>query len=199
MRKTHVVMAMIFLFLGTAGICVLDAQAPSSPPPLKPQSGSRDVGLLFNVPSILLELQSYQGGLGLKIGSGPWAFRAGADVMYNSAANSSNVSGTFAIEYHFLTGPISPYVGAVVGAGWTYQQDVMSDIPLSAGGIAGVEIFVFDFLSVYAEYAISGTLSLTQDLQTNSWSKSFLVDSGLGNSGTLGIVVYFTRQGHEKK
>jgi hypothetical protein len=157
------------------------------------------MGLLFNVPSLLGEPESYQGGIGLKFGSGQVFYRASLDLMYNDAASSFQTSGSFALEYHLFTGPVSPYIGGILAAGWARQEAVTSMFPLSAGAIGGVEVFLLDCLSVYMEYTLQGTFTLVQDLQTQAWSNSFLFDTKLGNGARLGIVVYFIRAGQPAK
>jgi hypothetical protein len=183
--------AVLVLLSGLVGMTTLHAEA--APAAAQSKTGSRDIGILFNVPSLLMEIESYQGGLGFKIGQGSWAYRGGVDVMFNSSAHSASVGGNLAVEYHLISGPVSPYIGAAVSAGFAYQQDVTSMIPLSVGAIAGAEVFIFDFLSVYAEYTLAFDATFVQDASSNSWTTSYLLDSRLGNSSRLGIVVYFMR------
>jgi hypothetical protein len=164
---------------------------------LAPKNGPNDLGLLFTAPSLLMEIQSYNGGIGVKVGSGPLGYRLSLDVVYNSSAYSFNVNGSFAVEYHLIPGPVSPYVGGIVGIGWARQEGMTSMVPLTAGAIAGVEVFLLDFLSVYAEYNLTADLTFVQDLQTQNWSSSLLLDSKVGNNARLGIVIYFMRQKSE--
>ncbi len=189
--------ALLFICLPCAVCLRAESSALANGP--QPKSGAMDFGFLFNAPSLTLELESYQGGVGFKLGSGPWAYRVAVDVMYNSDADSFSLSGNLAVEYHIFPGPISPYVGGYTSAGWAFQKDVTSQVPLSLGAIAGVEVFIFDFLSIYAEYNLACDLTFVQDAQTKDWSRSFLFDSRVGNSARLGFVVYFMREGQEKK
>ena len=47
----------------------------------KPAVGERDLGVIFNTNDILLDLESYQGGVGAKIGLGQYVLRPMADIL----------------------------------------------------------------------------------------------------------------------
>ncbi len=96
-------------------------------------------------------------------------------------------------EYHLIPGPISPYIGASLGAGYLTQTNVTSVVSFSVGALAGVEVFIADFLSVFAEYTIAANLSSTTDLATSQNTFDYLINTGMGNNAKLGIVIYFMR------
>jgi hypothetical protein len=73
-------------------------------------------------------------------------------------------------------------------------------VNFSLGAIAGVEIYVLDFLSVFAEYTLVAVLSNATDLQTSQNTFNYLINTGVGNSAEIGIVIYFVRsQGKSDK
>ncbi len=112
------------------------------------------------------------------------------------------------LENHFLPGSISPYWGGFFSLGLislmstvdanNWSQNITTQ--LSAGGLFGVEIFIFDFLSLFAEYSLSATLnanttsnSIEGFVETTAEYEHTL-DIGLGNESRIGIVIYFWRK-----
>ena len=61
-----------------------------------------------------------------------------------------------------------------------------------------MEVFLFDFLSVFAEYSLAADFTLTTNLQTAQTTFDYLVDTRMGNDSKLGIVLYFMRAGVKK-
>jgi hypothetical protein len=169
-------------------------KAPSPFQKLDVPQGSYDLGLIFNTSSILLDLESYQAGLGLKIGRDKVSFRGLFDLVLNGASDSFALNAGTAIQFYLIPGlSISPYVGGSVGGGYMRQADAMSMVVLSVGALAGVEVFLFDFLSVFAEYAITADFTLSTDIPSSQTTFDYLVDTGMGNNSKLGIVIYFMR------
>ena len=65
------------------------------------------------------------------------------------------------------------------------------------GAVLGVEFFILEFLSIFAEYNLSfnGTISSTSTSVAGNVTKTnpelnFTIDSGIGNNSSLGIVIY---------
>jgi hypothetical protein len=94
--------------------------------------------------------------------------------------NTVNFGMSAACEYHFITGPVSPYAGALAGI------EILSDSTATAadyhlGGIFGVELSPLDFLSLYVEYSLTATFRET----------GTEVDLGKNHLPTFGAVFYF--------
>ena len=169
------------------------AEGSSLIPSSSPAKGPCDVGVIFNTKDLLFGLESYQAGLGAKIGLGNLCFRGLFDFTVNGSANSLALNLGAAVEYHLIPGPISPYVGASIGGGYMTQNKLTSAVNFSFGALGGVEVFILDFLSVFAEYAITADLINTTDLQTEQTTFDYLISTKMGNNAKLGIVIYFMR------
>jgi hypothetical protein len=175
-----------------------ESEASSGLLKLSPAQGSHDLGLIFSTNNLLLAPEGYQGGIGAKIGWGTFALRAAVDLVLNGSSQSTSVLAGAAGEYHLAPGPVSPYVGGFLQAGYMQQSNTLSVVPITVGALAGVEVFVFDFLSLFAEYSLSLTVTATTDLQSSQTTVDYLVQTGVGNGSKLGIVIYFTRIGARK-
>ncbi len=76
-------------------------------------------------------------------------------------------------------------------------MEKVTTIPLSAGPIFGVEVYVFNFLSLFAEYSmtVSYTTTITQQsvagIATENTDSDFGTEIGIGNNSKIGIVLYF--------
>ncbi len=161
--------------------------------------GKFDCGLIFNTSDLLLSLESYQGGIGMKFTWGNISLRGTFDLLYNGSADAFAINGGIALEYHLLKGPISPYIGGLVSGGYMTEKDVSTSIPVSAGLIAGAEVFIFDFLSFFAEYCIAADLTWKTDQVTDEDTFDYLIDTRMGNNAKLGIVIYLQRAGSKKR
>ncbi len=151
-----------------------------------------EAGIIFDMDTPLHGLESYQGGLGARLSFYPSAVRALVDLQYTSTSGSLAVNLGAVYEYHFLPSPVSPYVGLSLGIGYLQQQPTALLVPLSAGVVVGAEVYVLDYLSVFAEYGISLDYTQVTDLQAQSTSTSWTVGTGMGNGGMIGVTLYFT-------
>lgn len=197
-RAMKLTTAGIIFFCVTASIVSAEAQTTGSAPRLSPVQGARDLGLIFSADDLLMGLESYEAGLGIKIGRGNRCLRGALDFVVNGASNSFSVNAGGTGEFHLAPPPISPYIGGFAQIGYMKQGTSTSAIPFSLGAVAGVEVFIFDFLSVFAEYNLAFNCTLTTDLQTSQTSFDYLIDTRMGNNSKLGIVVYFMRMGAKK-
>jgi len=175
----------------------------------KPAAGERDLGVIFNTGDILLDLESYQGGVGAKIGLGPYVLRPMADILLNTDFNPFSLTLGAVLEKHILPGPVSLYWGPSAEMGVTilnnrfdadnWTQTITWEL-LSAGCVAGIELFILESLSVFVEYSLALTLGLntTRTSVAGSVSSntefSYKLDLGLGNQTMLGLVFYFKRK-----
>jgi hypothetical protein len=186
----------VCFLIALLGAIAANAQtnAPSPVQRLSVAQGSYDLGLIFNTSSILLDLESYQAGLGVKIGRDRVSFRGLFDLVLNGASDSFSLNAGATIQSYLLpVSSIAPYIGGSVGGGYMRQADAISMVVLSVGALAGVEVFLFDFLSVFAEYAITGAFTFSTDIPSSQTTFDYLVDTGMGNNSKLGIVIYFMR------
>ena len=79
---------------------------------------------------------------------------------------------------------------------WTQATTV----PFTLGGIFGIELFVFEFLSLFVEYNLK--LSFAYNINKTSVSGSvakdnefsYNLDLGMGNNSMIGIVIYLARK-----
>jgi len=175
------------------------AEGGSLIPNLSSAKGSYDLGLIFNTSDLLLGLESYQAGLGAKIGWGNLCLRGLFDFTINGSSKSFALNVGTAGEYHLIPGPISPYVGVSAGGGYMTQSKVISVLSFSLGALAGVEVFILDFLSVFAEYALVADFTNTKDLPSSQNTFDYLINTRMGNNAKLGIVIYFMRSGAKTK
>lgn len=73
------------------------------------------------------------------------------------------------------------------------KDSFTSAVSFSLAALAGVEVFILDFLSVFAEYAIGADFTNTKDFQTGQSTFDYLISTGMGNNAKLGIVIYVMR------
>ena len=191
--KKRMIVALLLLALFVLTPSLAAAQGGSLIPGLSPAKGSNDIGIVFSASDLFLDLQSYQGGLGAKMGWGKYSLRGLLDFSADSAMRAYGVSVGVTAEYHLVPGPISPYLGASAGTGYVTQAAVSSVLSFSVEAVAGVEVFIADFLSVFAEYALGASFTSTTDLTTSQNTFDYMISTGMGNKAKLGIVIYFMR------
>jgi hypothetical protein len=167
-------------------------------------------GFIFNTTNILFDIESYLGGIGFKMKNVDLKFavcdlRLLGDFLLVKDFNMFEINLGATLEFHFLKNRVSPYWGVFLNSGLTrYRTETDSDnwselltIPVSTGGILGVEFFLLDSLSFFAEYAVEINLSNNFNnisvggTLTETTTTDFYIDTKLGNSSRLGIVIYF--------
>ena len=174
-----------------------------------------DKAFIFSVPSILLDISEYNGGLGLKAGKDHWAVRAMADITAKDDGTEPSVfawgtEGAFQWYLHPLSGDrrfkAFPYTGAafgisgssetieIDGGDWT-RDDLLA---LEFGPFLGVEFFLLENVSLFAEYQLKGmagwpsvTTHVDGEDNTVSDDLAWSVDMSLGAGGKLGLCVFF--------
>jgi hypothetical protein len=193
-----VVLPAAFILLLHQGIAAY-GQTGTAVQKLTPMSGPIDVGIIFSVPDLLLGLESYQAGLGAKLGLEKVDYRVLFDVTINGTASSFSFQGGLAAEFHLTPDPLSFYWGGVANAGFMSQPGSVSALSLSLGAIAGIEVFPFEFVSIFVEYCLETGFKITWTSLGTSPEVVFLADAGMGNDGRVGIVIYFLRTVKKKK
>jgi hypothetical protein len=188
---------------------IVGAEQTSIWPGIEAKAGPRDLGILFNTDDILLDLQGFQGGVGVKMSLKRWMLRAMADLMLNTSFDPFSLSLGAVLEKHLWPGPVSLYWGPSVETGFTtillYKTDDdnwarINTYPLSLGCVFGIELFVVEFLSIFVEYQASLELGINSTRTSTAGSVSstaeftYLFDIGMGNNAMFGIVIYLTRK-----
>ena len=205
MKLKRIILAVILSFAAAATLSAGDKGLLEGK---TPEAGKYDIGVIFNTTNILLDIESYQGGIGMKIGAEKYTYRFLLDLLINTDFSPFSISAGAALEKHFISGPISPYWGGLIELGYTSLKDEIDadnwtqaiTVPLTLGGILGIELFVFEFLSLFVEYNLK--LSLGFNINKSSFGGSvstekeisYNLDLGMGNNSMIGIVVYFTRK-----
>lgn len=185
------------------------AQETEKEPGLLSTENPYKTGVVFNVDDILLDLESYQGGIGFKRYVGDqWAVRGLFDAGASTSSNSWLLTLGGALEYHFSTGRLTPYAGGFLDLGMVHYKEefpgdeyrTVNSFPVTFGPLFGVEIALFDFLSVFAEYGVQFDLTTTTTkervggVETKETDTDFSVETGIANSSKIGIVIYFNRR-----
>jgi len=165
-------------------------------------------GFIFSTQNLLFDIGSYQGGIGLKLKNFDleafmFDFRGLIGFLMVNL-DYLELSLGIALEFHFIQDRISPYWGIFLNCGLSrFRNEVDSDnwneeiiMSISTGPILGVEVFILENLSVFAEYNISceffnefETVS-TAGNETKNERFDLYIDTLLGNSSKLGIVIY---------
>jgi hypothetical protein len=197
-RRRLLCAGIVIALCAAAGAAWADTQPADRSQKLTPLNGPVDAGIIFSTSNILLGLESYEGGLGGKVGFGNLGLRGNFDFQLNGAANAFSVALGVTGEYHLIMQQISPYFGLFTQLGYTSQANVLSAVPFSVGAVAGVEVFIFDFLSVFAEYSFSIDLTLTNNLQTSQTNFDYLIHTSMGNHSKIGVVLYVMRAAAKK-
>jgi hypothetical protein len=199
--NTHVsfprrlVVASLFLVLTVfAGY----GQAQSIFQKVAPRSGPVDFGIVFNMPNLLLNLESYQAGLGIKLGLQHVDLRCLFDLVVNGSAGSFGGEVGLAVESHLTPDPVSFYWGGTAGAGYLGQPGGMSIFSTEIGAIAGVEVSPYEFVSFFVEYGLTAAVMVTSTGPGSTPVVDFLADIGMGNDARIGVVFYFMRTAKKK-
>jgi hypothetical protein len=210
MKKSILKLGCIIFFI-LAGCIGLGAQAKKTPSkkPVKKTAvkkkskEKRTVGVIFNTDNIFMDLEEYQGGIGIKVRGEKLSFRTLFDFGFSS--DTLDLGLGFTLEYHFKPGRVSPYLGGFIGGdiirNWEEVDEdnywSITTLPLSGGGIFGVEVFMLDFLSFFVEYNLKvsysnmWTVESTAGVETTETESNFSIETGMGNSMKIGIIIYF--------
>jgi hypothetical protein len=177
--------------------------------PATPEQKSAVPGFIFNTSNLLLDLESYQGGVGIKLIYPEYALRASAGGSYTGTTGQLDFNLGLTYEKPLFTGRVSPYWA--INSIFAYSQErseidpdnwmKLKGFSAGVGGVLGVELFILDFLSIFAEYELSASVAWSftsrslDGTVSESSSTNFNAATGLGNSGSLGLVVYLKPTG----
>ncbi|WP_319562184.1 hypothetical protein [Marispirochaeta sp.] len=165
-------------------------------------------GIIFNTSNILLDLNEYQSGVGVKLKANDYALRGLFNIGYESGADLFEMDLGLTYEKPFFTGRVAPYWGVAVNGGYSldrdeYDSDNWNEYSDFIGGLSaifGTEVYIFDFLSLFAEYSIGFSISRATVTQKSSGVESddttinYNIGTGLGNAASIGIVIYLEKQ-----
>jgi hypothetical protein len=167
-----------------------------------------DIGLLYSASNLLLDLQSYEGGVGILFQPPKQDIRLSADILYTSNSDSFEAGFGLAFLYPLLESRVQPYWGGIfhldivtTKTGTDTDWTRTTNIPAKLSLLFGTEFFLLPHVSVFAEYQ----LGINVDTMITSSSSggvvgdpsadlSFEIGSGLGNNGMLGITIYLYPQ-----
>ena len=206
MRKKVVLIVIIIFCMGFSYLYSQD-KVESSELPVIEEKSIPGWGFIFNTNNLLLDIESYQAGVGIKVlRDDNVALRLLGDLFYSYSANSFSATLGVTYEKHFKPGRLSPYWGGFLEAGYIGQKSeginsenwtMNNTFPVSVGAVLGAEFFIMEFLSVFAEYSLSidslitsTSTSVDGDVTKTDPELNFSIDSGIGNSSSLGIVIY---------
>lgn len=169
-------------------------------------------GFIFSADNLLLDLESYQGGIGAKADLGAYAVRGllsvEVDGIGSDGGNETTAFGLgVTLEKPFFDARVTPYWGGFVDGTYSVEKTEVDGgdttktqvVTAGFGPVLGAEFFVFPHISVFAEYALAfrgNWTSIDQEVggvSSSDETSNFGVGSELGNGGMIGIVIYLDR------
>ena len=208
MNRLHASLAIVLLLFGAALSFGQDVAAPEeTEQPAQDEAGEEVQpvpGFIFNTPNLLMDISAYQGGFGGKLRFPNYAIRGLISAAYQSTNSQLETGIGIAYERPFFPGRVTPFWGLVadvVFSGERVELDAENYTQTrvlagAAGFVLGIEVLIFDFLSVFGEYQLSLDVSRTSVEQavaatvTEDSSTNFFAGAGLGNEGAIGLVIY---------
>jgi hypothetical protein len=166
-------------------------------------------GLVFTTDSILLNITSFNGGIGGVLRADDVAIRAtvGA-ITSNSFRTLAFRLGGWYVRY-FWTGRVAPYWNAFARTELLSQTNEADrenwvrdfSFEVAGGASLGAELFVMDVVSVFAEYSLSvgaagqrTTTSVGGTVTPGDYDWTFSAGTDLAHGGALGVILYFAGQ-----
>ena len=198
----------MYKYLIVFSLVLLTISAVVAQEEIKEYKNPLNLGVIFNIGESIFSLESYQGGLGFKLGRNAIDARFLTNFYYSNSLSSLSIDLNSSVEYHLNDATVSPYLGGNLGIGHISQKEkygvgetwtAIKDLILYGGPLFGVEIFVLDFLSLFAEYSFriehhKNTIQdNTPDKLITKETKILVLNTGLGNNANIGLVVYFKR------
>lgn len=176
-------------------------------------------GLIFNTKNLLTDIEEYKQGIGFKVKNIKlfdlyFGARAGLNLDLLENWNNFNLKFNTALEFHFMGNQrISPYGGIYFDFGYnriltepsTTSFSETINIDFSFGGLVGIEFFLLDFLSIFAEYQAGWDIDMLRQVSDNDTTDNtepydpfpmipdMQFKTGMGNGGCIGIVIYFSK------
>ena len=203
-RDAVLVLIMMMMAWSVAGQDVAAEDAAEPLPSEQTPGPAALLGFIFNTNSLLLNLESYKGGLGGMLRYPDSSFRVLVDLSHASGINTLGVGVGVVYQKPFFSGRVEPYWGLMLDAGFEREKTIIDPddydqidvLTASAGGVLGAEIFLFDFISLFGEYQLALDVSRTAIAQsvggtvTESSTFNYAVGIALGNNASIGVVIY---------
>ena len=156
-------------------------------------------GIIFNTSNLLMDISGYQSGFGMKFRSEHFSLRTLLSLGYDSSTEVLDTTVGVALEKPFFTGRVTPFWGFSVEGGYVEDEGETFDSTTLTGkfsALLGVEVYILEFLSVFAEYELGASVSrveVDQDAGGGSDSTNHAFGTGLGNDASIGIVIYLEK------
>ena len=161
-------------------------------------------GIIFNTGSILLEIESYQAGIGIKTLGEKFNIRYSGDIFAANSFNTLSLGFGMALEKPLKPGKVTPYIGGFGKLSLTSQRTTTDEdnwtnnisIPVSVGGLLGAEYDLIENISIFAEYELAADIGISISRVSTSGEVestptfSFVLDSRIGNNAKVGVVIY---------
>jgi len=165
-------------------------------------------GLIFNTSNLLLDLDEYQSGVGIKLRSELYSLRLLIHMGYESGNDVFETNLGIAYMRPLFTGRIAPYWGFALKGGYILDKDEYDDenwytSKVLSGEVAalfGAELYILDFLSVFAEYSFGLSMNRTtveesnNGTETETETNNYSYGTQLGNEASIGVVIYLEKR-----
>ena len=197
MKLNRLILCVVLCMLVSLALAAQENGVPEAEEAEGSRRELQRIGIVFNTPSILLELEEYRSaGVGVK---GVWdniAVRGLVGLAFNTNNDLFGLAVGSALEFHRAPGLVSPYFGAELLLEYLRDKvgtSTSSSFGMSIGPLFGVEVAPFDIISIFAEYtlAFSAVYSSTSGPAGSDERWNYAIGTGLGNQGSIGIIVYF--------
>ncbi len=94
MKLKRIILAVILSFAAAATLSAGDKGLLEGK---KTEAGKYDMGIIFNTTNVLLDIESYQGGIGMKIGGEKYTYRFLLDLLINTDFSPFSISAGAAL------------------------------------------------------------------------------------------------------
>ncbi len=165
-------------------------------------SGEFVFGMVFSTGNILFDLDAYRGGIGGRFVFPDFSLIASIGGGYESGNNVFAITGSFSAVVPIIKGRVIPYWGGVFSIDFSHSGNVLGSsvytnmLTSKIGGVLGVEFFLHEYVSIFAEYELVAGVSrsvVRQNINNNlvgDPAVNFMIGSDLGNNSSIGVTVY---------
>jgi hypothetical protein len=150
------------------------------------ETAQQSLGFVFEMKNLLLSINPYDDGYQTGAGLKWWMMKNIAlrgllnfDLNIFNNVTTMDLGVSCGLEYHLTQSKASPYIGAFAGTRMTMAAVNAFDV--YAGGMAGVEMRVWENVGAFVEY----------DLLLRLDAAGFTAGIGAGGGAQVGLIVYF--------
>jgi opacity protein-like surface antigen len=147
---------------------------------------AQSLGFIFEMRNLLLSIDSYDDGFQAGAGLKWWMMNTLAlrgllnfDLNIFEGNTTAEIGLGCGAELHPVKAKVSPYFGGFVGT--RLVMDVENAVDFYFGGMAGVEMRVWENVGAFAEY----------DLLMRFDADGFTMGIGAGGGAQIGLIIYF--------